>query len=109
LTTRLPPTLLRGIAWPLAVPFTALVKLIYQPPRAAGLARRLPLGDYIASLSDFSFRHIYNIVFDQLVAPTAAYIRGEELRSWFETAGLEDVSVVSRHGNSWRGRGSAPG
>ena len=48
------------------------------------------------------------IVFDQLVAPTAAYISGPELASWFAEAGLEDVQISHRHGNSWRGRGRAP-
>lgn len=107
-TTRIPPTLLRGIALPLAAVFHGAVKAIYRPAHGTALARRLPLEEYISSLSGFTFQQNYNIVFDQLVAPTAAYIRGDELREWFEAAGLEDVAVTSRHGNSWRGRGRAP-
>jgi len=107
-TTRLSPTALRAVAAPLGVLFYAVVKLVYGPASRRGRADRLPLGEYIASLSAFNFRQIYNIVFDQLVAPTAAYIRGEELRSWFEDAGLTEIEIGSRHGNSWRGRGRAP-
>ena len=35
----------------------------------------------MASVANFSFRQNYSIVFDQLVAPTAAYIKGSELRA----------------------------
>lgn len=107
-TTQVPPPLLRAIAWPLAVLFHAAVRGIYRPSRKTSLSRRLPLGEYLSSLSDFSFRQNYNIVFDQLVAPTASYIRGEELREWFDAAGLDDVEITTRHGNSWRGHGRAP-
>ena len=63
----------------------------------------------MASVADFSFRQNYGIVFDQLSAPTAAYIRGEELEGWFAESGLADVRISHRHGNSWRGSGRAPG
>jgi hypothetical protein len=62
----------------------------------------------MASVADFSFRQNYGIVFDQLVAPTAAYIKGPELERWFADAGLENVRVTHRHGNSWRGQGHVP-
>ena len=62
----------------------------------------------MSSVADFSFRQNYGIVFDQLVAPTAAYIKGDELRTWFAQNGLEDVHVSHRHGNSWRGQGRVP-
>jgi hypothetical protein len=62
----------------------------------------------MASVARFSFRQNYGIVFDQLVAPTAAYIKRPELRQWFDESGLEDVQVTSRHGNSWRGNGRMP-
>jgi SAM-dependent methyltransferase len=108
LSTRIPPPLLRGLAWPLAAGFHAASKGVYRPLHGTPVGRRLPLDDYVTSVADFSFRQNYGIVFDQLVAPTAAYIRGPELASWFAGAGLVDVHVTSRHGNSWRGRGRAP-
>jgi hypothetical protein len=82
---------------------------VYRPLSGTSAGRVLPLNEYMASVADFSFRQNYGIVFDQLAAPTAAYIRGDELRSWFDESGLEDVEISHRHGNSWRGRGRAPG
>ena len=63
--------------------------------------------EYLASVADFSFGQNCAIVFDQHVAPTAAYVKRGELESWFAAAGLEDVEISGRHGNSWRGRGRA--
>lgn len=107
-TTSVPPSFLRAIAWPLALMFHAVVKGVYAPTRRHAWAQRLPLRDYLSSLGTFGFRQNYTIVFDQLVAPTAAYVRGDEVREWFEAAGLVDVHVTSRHGNSWRGHGRRP-
>jgi SAM-dependent methyltransferase len=108
LTTRMPPSVLRGVAWPLGVAFHAVARGIYRPLAETRVGRALPLGEYLASVADFSFRHNYAIVYDQLAAPTARYIRGEELRSWFADAGLEAVELSHRHGNSWRARGRLP-
>ena len=104
-SSRLRPPVLRVIAWPLAVLFHGVIKTMYRPVRGASVAPILPMREYLSSLSDFTFRQNYNIVFDQLVAPAAEYIREEELRSWFEGVGLEDVHLSQRHGNSWRARG----
>ena len=107
-STRIPPPVLRGLAWPLAVGFHGAAKGVYRPLEGTAVGRRLPLNEYLSSVADFTFRQNYGIVFDQLVAPTAAYIRGSELESWLRDAGLDDVRVTHRHGNSWRGRGRAP-
>ncbi|MGH3109595.1 MAG: methyltransferase domain-containing protein [Gaiellaceae bacterium] len=107
-STRLPPSVLRGLAWPLAVGFHAAAKGIYRPLHSTGAGRVLPLDEYMTSVASFSFRQNYGIVFDQLAAPTAAYIKGAELDSWFAESGLLDVRVSHRHGNSWRGQGRVP-
>ncbi|MBA2641921.1 MAG: methyltransferase domain-containing protein [Actinobacteria bacterium] len=107
-STRIPPTVLRGLAWPLALGFHAAAKGVYRPLHGTRLGRSLPLDQYLASVADFGFRQNYGIVFDQLVAPTAAYITGPELEGWFRESGLEDVQVSHRHENSWRGRGRVP-
>jgi SAM-dependent methyltransferase len=107
-STRIPPPLLRGLAWPLGAAFHGVAKVVYRPLHGTAVGRRLPLDEYLTSVADFSFRQNYGIVFDQLVAPTAAYIRGPEIASWFEEAGLVDVHISSRHGNSWRASGRAP-
>jgi SAM-dependent methyltransferase len=107
-STRIPPSALRTLAWPLAIGFHGAAKGIYRPLERTAAGRSLPLHEYMSSVADFSFRQNYGIVFDQLVAPTAAYIKGDELRTWFEQNRLEDVHVSHRHGNSWRGQGRVP-
>lgn len=107
-STRISPSMLRGLAWPLALGFHGAAKGVYRPLRGTRAGKALPLDEYLASVADFSFRQNYAIVFDQLVAPTAAYIKGPELERWFLEAGLEDVLVSHRHGNSWRGSGRIP-
>jgi len=107
-TSRLPPPAMRAIAFPLAVVFHAVVKGLYRPLRGTSLIRRLPAHAYLQSLGTFNFRQNYNIVFDQLVAPTAVYLKREEFEAWFTKAGLEDVELSWRNQNSWRGRGRLP-
>jgi SAM-dependent methyltransferase len=107
-TTKLHPSLLRGVAWPLGAAFHALARGVYAPLAETAVGRALPLSEYMRSVAQFSFRHNYAIVFDQLVAPTAAYIKSSELRRWFADCGLEDVQLSHRHGNSWRAHGRMP-
>ena len=107
LTTKMPRPALRAVAWPLAVAFHGVAKGMYRPLSHSRVGRSLPLGEYLSSVADFSFRQNYGIVFDQLSAPTAAYIRGPELQGWFAESGLSDVQISHRHGNSWRGCGRA--
>jgi SAM-dependent methyltransferase len=107
-STRIPPPALRGLAWPLAVAFHGVAKGVYRPLAGTSAGRRLPLDEYMSSVAEFSFRQNYGIIFDQLAAPTAAYITGPQFASWFEEARLEDVLISHRHGNSWRGSGRVP-
>jgi SAM-dependent methyltransferase len=107
MTTRMPHSALRAVAWPLALGFHGLAKGVYRPLGDSRARHALPLDEYMTSVADFSFRQNYGIVFDQLSAPTAAYIRGEELEGWFGEAALTDVRISHRHGNSWRGSGNA--
>jgi SAM-dependent methyltransferase len=107
-STRIPPPLLRGLAWPLAIGFHGVAKGVYRPLERTRVGRALPLNEYLSSVADFSFRQNYGIVFDQLVAPTAAYLEGPEVERWFRENGLEDVRISHRHGNSWRAIGRAP-
>jgi SAM-dependent methyltransferase len=107
-STKLDPSVMRGLAWPLAVAFHGAVKWVYRPLSGTRVGDRLPLHEYLSSLAGFGFRQNYTIVFDQLVAPTAVYVKRDELQSWLEDARLEDVTLTSRRANSWRGRGRAP-
>jgi hypothetical protein len=42
-------------------------------------------------------------VFDQLVTPIAYYLPEDEVRRWFETPRLTDVTISWHNRNSWRG------
>jgi SAM-dependent methyltransferase len=107
-STRIPPPLLRGLALPLAVAFHALALSVYRPARLKRLSRRLPLAAYMESVSKFTFRQNYGIVFDQLVAPKSHYISRGELERWAAATGLEDIAITSRNDNSWRLFGRRP-
>ena len=99
--------MLRALALPLAAGFHGVAKGVYRPLNGTSVGRALPLGEYLNSVADFSFRQNYAIVFDQLVAPTAAYIKGPEIEGWFGGDRFEEVGIFDRHGNSWRGYGRA--
>jgi SAM-dependent methyltransferase len=107
-STHLPPPLLRGLAFPLAVGFHALAHVVYRPARLKQLSRRLPLAKYMESVSHFTFRQNYAIVFDQLVAPKSHYLSRVELEHWAAAAGLDEVLITSRNDNSWRLFGRRP-
>jgi SAM-dependent methyltransferase len=107
-TARVPPGALRAVAFPLAAGFDLTAKGVYLPLRGTRAARSLPMREYLTSVAGFSFRQNYTIVYDQLAAPTAAYVKRGELEDWFEANELEDVAISQRTGNSWRGRGRVP-
>lgn len=107
-TTRIPESAVNVIAWPLTVVLQGLVKGVYRPLRGSGPWRRFPSRDYLTSLAEFSFRQNHSIVFDQLVAPTAHFLRRTEFEPWFLENGLDDIEITWRNQNSWRGRGRKP-
>jgi SAM-dependent methyltransferase len=107
-TTRLPPSVLAAVAFPLGLAFHGVAKGIYGPLRGTSAGRILPMNSYLGSVADFSLRQNYTIVYDQLVAPTSAYIEGDEVRRWLDEESLEDAALSHRHGNSWRGHGRRP-
>jgi hypothetical protein len=108
-TRRLPPSIVQVLAWPLTVALVLLAKLVYRPLRSTAVFRHLPSNEYIESLNAFSFRQNHSIVFDQLVAPTTHYVKGDDFTRWFDENSFEGVEVTSRNRNSWRGRGTRAG
>jgi SAM-dependent methyltransferase len=108
LTTRIPRSAVGALSWPLAVVLQGVVKGVYRPLEGSAMWRRLPSHAYLSTLSRFTFRQNHNIVFDQLVAPTAFYVRREDFESWFDENDLRDVEISWRNQNSWRGRGRKP-
>lgn len=109
LTSRLPIGLLRLISFFPALFLQILVKLVYRPvnkiKRLASLKKFLFYNDYLYSISGFSFRENYSIVFDHLLAPTAFYLRRDEFEDWFKKNNLSDITISWRNKNSWRGKG----
>lgn len=101
LTARLSPELLRRLSAAPSAALWAAIKLLYKP-RSDGKGPPLPYGDYFASMHDFPFDEIHSIVFDQLVTPVAFYLRGDEVKRWFER-GFEDVQVRWHRQYSWTG------
>jgi SAM-dependent methyltransferase len=105
-------TLLHLSKLPTAVVYAA-TKLIYGPlirsKRGASIARRLFYGDYLSSISGFGWREQHMIVFDHLVAPTAAYISREEFEGWWEDIRAREVVIGWHNKNSWRGFGRIQG
>jgi SAM-dependent methyltransferase len=108
-TSRLPPAVVAKLAWPPALLLQVLVRSLYRPLRGKRLFRLLPMRDYLYSVSFYTFRQNYSIVFDHLIPPTAFYLRREELEAWFTEAGLAEVEISRRNRNSWRGRGTVHG
>lgn len=108
--TKLPRLMLRFVSWMLTVFILyPVVKFFYRPINilAPGMARWLFYNDYLFYISRLSFRDIYSIVLDHLIAPTAFYLKKEEFAQWFEKARLQDVQINWHNRNSWRGLGVA--
>lgn len=107
ITTKLPLKLTETLSFLILVFLLPLIKLIYRPlnniQSMKKLAKKLPQNAFFNYLSDFSFRQIHSIVFDQLFAPIANYYTREEFRKWFENARLKDIVISWRNKNSWRG------
>jgi SAM-dependent methyltransferase len=107
-TARVPQGATLAFSWLLTGVLQAIVTGVYRPLEGSAIWRHLPSHAYLTTLSRFSFRQNYNIVFDQLVAPTAHYLRREAFEAWFAESGLQDIEISWRNQNSWRGRGRRP-
>src|SRR5260370_8951439 len=85
-TPGLRASMLPVIAWPMSVVLQGVVKGVYRPLHRTRLFKALPSREYLYSLSSFSFRRNYNIVFDHLVAPVAFYLSRAEFEPGSSTA-----------------------
>ncbi len=103
-SSRLPWWLTKyGLALPLVVPYFVYAKCVrFLLPRA--LRPRLPLYDYSLWIAEREFRFFHHVAFDQLVAPTTAYIPRAQVDAWLSDPRVEPGSsyVVFRNGNSWK-------
>ena len=86
-----------------------VLKGIYRPigrfKQLAQWRKYLFYFDYLYFLSGFGFHEQAYVVFDQLVPVIAEYIPREEFAKWFNENNLQNVVIISRAGNSWRGFG----
>lgn len=107
------------------LPFDAVARISVVPAGLLWLASRAvykPLGkgplraigdrlfyhEYMKQLAEFPLWELHSIVADHLVPPIAHYVPHEEFVSWFDRAGLRDVTVTWHNQNSWRGTARKP-
>jgi hypothetical protein len=111
-TSRLPRGVLVALSALLALPVFALSKGVYGPAEKhellAPLRKRLFYFAYLSFMSRFSLREQQLQIFDHLSPALAEYISRSAFQRWFEQAGLKQVAISSRNGNSWRGFGVRP-
>ncbi len=111
-TSRLPRRLLLALAYAAALPLTLAIKLVYGPVsrtrRLASLRGTLFYFDYMVFLDQFGYREHALIVFDHAVPAIAEYIPRDAFAEWFRAGGLDQVTISSRAGNSWRGHAVVP-
>jgi SAM-dependent methyltransferase len=111
-TARLPLLLTKILAFVLACILQAGLFILYRPaekaPSIRWMKKILPYSAYLCSISGYSFRENFSIVFDHLLPEIAFYIPRPEFQSWFDRAALQDVAITQRYGNSWRGFGRKP-
>jgi SAM-dependent methyltransferase len=91
------------LALPLVVPFFLYAKALHRlSPRA--LRPLLPLYDYSLWIAERGFAFFHHVAFDQLVAPTTAYLPRARVDAWLGDPRIEPGSryVVFRNGNSWK-------
>jgi SAM-dependent methyltransferase len=98
ITSRMPLGLLKVLSGIVAVPVAIAVKTIYQIP---GLGNRLPYAAYMRWLAAGSFQKIHAIVFDQLLAPVAYYMRRDEVLAMADTPGCMVEAIEHNRGMSW--------
>jgi SAM-dependent methyltransferase len=111
-TSRLPRRVLLAAAHVVAVPLVLITKGVYgtvaRSRRLRPLRAVLFYFDYLAFLSQFGYREQAYVVFDHAVPVIAKYIPRQEFEEWFVAAGLKDVVITRRGGNSWRGSATVP-
>jgi SAM-dependent methyltransferase len=107
MTSKLPWGWTKGISMLAAVGLWLLGTFVYLPAHTLWPAfyRRLPMHDYLHYIYSLGFYTLYHTAFDKLSPTLCAFIHREELQQWFAEAGLADVVLSFRNGNSWRAQG----
>jgi SAM-dependent methyltransferase len=109
-TSKLPWAVTKGISVVAAVVLWLLVTCLYRPARAwcPRLHDRLPMRDYLWYIYSLGFYTLYHTAFDKLSPALCTFLSRKDLGDWFDAAGLQDVVISHRNGNSWRAQGRRP-
>jgi SAM-dependent methyltransferase len=110
-SSRLPWGVTKALSMLAAVVLWLLVTCLYRPARALWPAfyRRLPMHEYLWYIYSLGFYTLYHTAFDKMSPELCAFIGEDELHEWFAAAGLTEVHISHRNGNSWRAQGRRPG
>lgn len=103
---KMPKPLTKAVSIPCALPLL-FFKWIYMSLRAlklAELAERVPYKQYAVR----NFREMHCTIMDKLFVPVVNYYDETDLRPWFERAGVGNVKISNRDGNSWSCYGVKP-
>ncbi len=107
ITSRLPLIFTKFFSFILSLILVPVLKIIYYPVEKIKFLRPLKkflfYSDYLCYISEFSFKEIYSIVFDHLLAPTAFYISRPEFERWFLKNNLPSAKIFWHNKNSWKG------
>jgi SAM-dependent methyltransferase len=98
MTSKMPLFALKTLAAVVAAPFVIAAKTVYRIP---GIGRRLPYAPYMKWLSSETIRKIHLIVFDQLIAPVAHYMRRSEVLEMVPQTGWKVEGIEHSRGMSW--------
>jgi SAM-dependent methyltransferase len=92
------------------LPIRLLDHLSLYPTALLWLALRLGAGrtEYMRLIRRFGFRHLHEIVFDQLLPRTARYWTRAEVTQLMRGAGLEDIELHWVNQISWTATGRKP-
>lgn len=90
LTSKLPVSLVHILSYACSIPLYLFVKIFCGPSA------------YFKQLSNFGFRHLHSIVFDQLIPTVANYWRKEEVEKLFAGLPLREYHVYRpANGMGW--------
>lgn len=103
LTRHLPSACVQALAWLLALVLFAGIYLFYLP--LSKLGAQPFYAAYMLYLRDLGFAETRHIVYDHLIAPTAFYLRKEEVERWFDAAALGERTLSWVQKVSWSGVG----
>ena len=106
ITSRLPSKVVQALSYGLTSVLFASIGCVYQPVEKLGF--KPFYADYMKYLRDLGFAETLNIVYDHLIAPTAAYVPRAEVERWFATAAIDAPTLTWVQKVSWAGVGKKP-